>query len=586
MSRSIWGVLGIAATADMREIRRAYARQLKITHPEDDASGFQELRMAYEQAMQLAAQTSFEAAQAEQEVPPAPQEHSYQPEPETVSPAQVVESDEELRQASELFSMLESALRKPEPDLAAENLALDRILKSPTLMRLDIQQRVELGLAAMLVDRIPRTDHLLAATVAHFEWDKREHENSLPMAARQIMARLGDVEFLTSIQKINDRNARAYRNLTTPAKPWRRWLRAHLAAEHPELEMLQYLSHRHPNLFAQIPREEVEWWQQFTQRPGPSRMLFISGLVIASLWTFGHFAGHAGEQYAGWWSLAVFAMVMGVTALLMLFKLYVIDWPSVLLYRHWQGPPPWKTGVGWLPAAIGAVLGALLTQPLGWVAWIFPAIAAGAVLWAMYATGPVPRYQWGKDIMDVRSVRAFFVNLIFLIYLLVLVDQPREQFSGALLATMVLALFASAFGRPIQMHYFFHLAPKIRMGILFAALFTVLAVGGLVLSFGVPEAVKPWLVVFALAITLLRRTLRHSIAIGGNVYAAIGVLVLAAIGSLMITTYFQLDGPVGEYGESPAPLMMFVVLLLIGAIAAIGREMHEMFKTGAFAARD
>src|ERR1700756_1745891 len=50
-----WDVLGIAANADERTVRRAYARLLKQQRPDEDAEAFQRLRYAYESALQMAA---------------------------------------------------------------------------------------------------------------------------------------------------------------------------------------------------------------------------------------------------------------------------------------------------------------------------------------------------------------------------------------------------------------------------------------------------------------------------------------------------------------------------------------------------
>jgi hypothetical protein len=59
--RSAWDVLGIDATVDERSIKRAYAKLLKATRPEDSAEQFQCLRDAYEYALRTAAQDRQDA---------------------------------------------------------------------------------------------------------------------------------------------------------------------------------------------------------------------------------------------------------------------------------------------------------------------------------------------------------------------------------------------------------------------------------------------------------------------------------------------------------------------------------------------
>jgi len=47
-----WTILGLDADADLRSIKRQYATLLKVHRPDEDPSGFQRLREAYEQAME------------------------------------------------------------------------------------------------------------------------------------------------------------------------------------------------------------------------------------------------------------------------------------------------------------------------------------------------------------------------------------------------------------------------------------------------------------------------------------------------------------------------------------------------------
>lgn len=60
-----WQILGIEATQDLREIKKAYARLLKVTRPDDDPQGFQRLRDAFDEAQYLAQQEPPPQAEAD-----------------------------------------------------------------------------------------------------------------------------------------------------------------------------------------------------------------------------------------------------------------------------------------------------------------------------------------------------------------------------------------------------------------------------------------------------------------------------------------------------------------------------------------
>lgn len=60
---SFWNVLEIDPTEDIRVIKKAYAKKLKIHHPEDDPEGYQSLREAYDRALKYSKQEKVSTIQ-------------------------------------------------------------------------------------------------------------------------------------------------------------------------------------------------------------------------------------------------------------------------------------------------------------------------------------------------------------------------------------------------------------------------------------------------------------------------------------------------------------------------------------------
>ena len=171
--RSLWAILGTEPTGDERAIKRAYAKRLKVTRPEDDPQAFQELRDAYEYALHHAPRFAEELAELREEAEvPAPDAM-----PEPVAEAQAEAPAAELwgivepvaeQAPAELWGVIDTPPPPPaelwgviEIDPAEEaasiwqacldqlqqldaEQALAQVLQDQALLKLDVREEFEL----------------------------------------------------------------------------------------------------------------------------------------------------------------------------------------------------------------------------------------------------------------------------------------------------------------------------------------------------------------------------------------------------------------------------------------------------------
>ena len=282
--------LGIEATADKAEIRRAYARRLKETHPEDDPEGFQRLRAAYEAALQYAEyMIGDQAAEPDRPEPDHAEELVYEPaaaspprharRPATDPAAGPTPDDESTRNRDALDGMLRNLadlLDAGEEGMAVE--ALNAALAEPLLLNLDYRRSFELRLLTDIGERKPVPSIMAKAAIAAFRWD--EQWTNLPGEYQYLADRLMAVplaeerlaELRRDAKKFWTRNFDeiAARLLLGPYQPIRFGISAGPDMMDAMTRLLTELRAQFPAILQHaIDPRVLAWWERVTTNPQP-----------------------------------------------------------------------------------------------------------------------------------------------------------------------------------------------------------------------------------------------------------------------------------------------------------------------------
>jgi hypothetical protein len=148
-SPEVWEILGIPPTRDPPLIRKAYAAQLKHSHPEENPAGFQKLRAAYETALRMAKMAAAGAVPHPTGLPSDSGATTA-----LATPLSAMAAPQDDRELNSLFDELARLLKSPDAlDPTAFQHALDALLNSPAAFHIGAWGSLERRLAQLIRKR-------------------------------------------------------------------------------------------------------------------------------------------------------------------------------------------------------------------------------------------------------------------------------------------------------------------------------------------------------------------------------------------------------------------------------------------------
>lgn len=501
MNGSIWATLGIEPTNDAIEIKRAYARRLKLVHPEDDPEGFQALREAYDHATRMArngwAVPRPAGASEDEEADDAawtPQVVSAdadgwsdrqddrwshaQTEPRPAPVSDVPEDiraelarERDLAEAHKaLCDQLSTLVANPDGDRHAALSAMLRILRSPGMDSLDAYARTERWLAYLTAVGGPVVDDMVEPLIQFFHWNEQPVGVDLSHAVPVLRRRDAGI-ILRRLERKMDPDHKAW--IALRDKPTRlSRLRERFAPglDKRVLALLERIDQDLPEVAQRMNPEAAAWWRERRQRPElPARFLWI--LLFAP-----PFVGSQGviSNVFGPPSWSIFFALTTVTATALLGAGLAWLYGVVHLRLRWTHEglawraPPWLR-LGWAPAtAAVVVLSSLLPVSL----------VGAAAYWLLLG----PLLVWTRIVnahleapYDPRG--SFFAGLPLLAWLVIHAHGPQ---SVGLCWTAAGAVLIAHQGRPALEEAWLSLSETLRRqiatGLAGAAVLTGLAV--------------------------------------------------------------------------------------------------------------
>lgn len=170
---TIWQFLAIDPTTDLKIIKRAYAVQLKIFNPEDDAAGYQLLREAYEKAQDYARGIDIDV-------------NLFSSTKNTDNDDEETNKLDSTNHTMEIYHQPNSSSSltpKEFADLVIETLFVDEneakkcLETSPLLDNLNFYDDVQIYLASNLLS-VENKPHFTLFVIEFFDWQNHPEKNS------------------------------------------------------------------------------------------------------------------------------------------------------------------------------------------------------------------------------------------------------------------------------------------------------------------------------------------------------------------------------------------------------------------------
>jgi hypothetical protein len=376
---SIWGELGIASTATESELKRAYARKLRVTQPEDDPDGFVRLRHAYEAALayirsgaaayeydedddDVATDTDWQdvtyISPARADLVPSP------PRPFEATPeAPELSADaHDMERANAIFSQASqdfiAGLKHGESD-AQLVLLFRTVMQASRQVDLETASAMPRWTAQCLLHFIPASDGILPFVITYFGWDEEIDHGDDANVVYAVLARQRVTGERQDLQSGSHFLTAAWNDLTTEKPNIARriavFFRPDLAIKVPTL--LERLEYDLYDLASEVRDDATIWWRAFLEKPRLFWTHIILYYAISSLL---------------WVSLLMINRdtpeVLGGVTFLIILPLCLIFTPIAVLWLQsknpvWQqdGAKPWHR---WLSYYWIAVL--LVMPPIAW----------------------------------------------------------------------------------------------------------------------------------------------------------------------------------------------------------------------------